>query len=135
MSHLFAQDVNTLRDELLAVYGIGPETADSIILYAAEKPIFVADAYTRRILARLGLVGDDVTYDEAQRLFMENLPHDTVMFNEYHALIVALGKDICKKNEPRCGICPLIEICHMGQVPVHGRGKIRQNFITKTRIS
>ncbi|MBI5028987.1 MAG: endonuclease III domain-containing protein [Chloroflexi bacterium] len=114
LAHLFKQDLAILRDELLAVYGIGPETADSIILYAAEKPIFVVDAYTRRIFARLELVREDVTYDETQHLFMEKLPHHTAMFNEYHALVVALGKDICKKNKPRCDVCPLIKICHMG---------------------
>ena len=116
LSHLFQQDLATLREELLAVYGIGPETADSIILYAAEKPIFVVDAYTRRILARVGLVTDDATYAETQQLFMEHLPHDEPRFNEYHALIVALGKDICKKSKPRCGDCPLIELCHIGAI-------------------
>lgn len=114
LSHLFKQADAALREELLAVYGIGPETADSIILYAAGKPIFVVDAYTRRIFTRLGLVREDVTYDETQRLFVEHLPHDEQMFNEYHALIVALGKDICKKIRPQCYVCPLIEICHTG---------------------
>jgi endonuclease-3 related protein len=111
LSHLFKQDTAQLRDELLAVYGIGPETADSITLYAARHPIFVVDAYTRRIFARLGLARDDVTYDEMQELFMRHLPHDEPMFNEYHALIVALGKDICKKTKPKCSECPLMKIC------------------------
>ena len=115
LSHLFKQDTAQLREELLAVYGIGPETADSIILYAAHQPVFVVDAYTRRIFARLGLVSDEVTYDEMQRLFMRHLPHDEPMFNEYHALIVALGKDICRKTKPKCSECPLVEVCEMGQ--------------------
>jgi len=115
LSHLFKQKTVQLREELLAVYGIGPETADSIILYAAHQPIFVVDAYTRRIFARLGLVSEDATYDEAQELFMRHLPHDELIFNEYHALIVALGKHICRKTKPMCGECPLVEICPTGK--------------------
>ncbi len=111
---LFHLDTATLRAELLAVYGIGPETADSIILYAARQPIFVIDAYTRRIMARLGLARDDASYDELQRLFMEHLPREERLFNEYHALLVALGKNICRKSAPRCGECPLREVCATG---------------------
>lgn len=114
LSHLFKLDTPTLREELLAVYGIGPETADSIILYAARQPVFVVDAYTRRIFARLGLARDDATYDEMQIMFMTHLPRDARMFNEYHALIVMLGKTICIKRAPRCVQCPLIEICSTG---------------------
>ncbi len=115
VSHLFKLDTRTLRDELLAVYGIGPETADSIILYAARQPIFVVDAYTRRIFARLGLSRDNATYNELQSMFMTHLPPDAKLFNEYHALIVALGKNICVKRAPRCAECPLVEICVTGQ--------------------
>ena len=114
LSHLFKREPESLREELLAVYGIGPETADSIILYAANQPIFVIDAYTRRIAARLGLSREAVTYDELQRLFMANLPRDTPLFNEYHALLVMLGKQYCRKSAPRCGECPLQEICPAG---------------------
>lgn len=114
LSHLFAQETGALRVELLAVYGIGPETADSIILYAGNKPIFVVDAYTRRIMARLGLSSEDASYDDLQRLFMDHLPRDTALYNEYHALLVALGKDVCRKRAPRCGICPLHDICPHG---------------------
>ncbi len=103
-----------LREELLAVYGIGPETADSIILYAANQPIFVIDAYTRRIAARLGIAPEDVSYDELQQLFMEHLPRDATLFNEYHALFVALGKYFCLKTAPRCAACPLQIICQQG---------------------
>jgi endonuclease-3 related protein len=114
LAQLFRLDTARLRDELLAIYGIGPETADSIILYAARQPIFVIDAYTRRIMARLGLARDDASYDELQRLFMQHLPHDQSVFNEYHALLVALGKNDCTKRAPRCGECPLLEICPTG---------------------
>jgi endonuclease-3 related protein len=115
VSHLFKLDTRTLRDKLLAVYGIGPETADSIILYAARQPIFVVDAYTRRVFARLGLSRENATYDELQAMFMTHLPHDEKLFNEYHALIVALGKNLCVKRAPRCTECPLAEICTTGQ--------------------
>jgi endonuclease-3 related protein len=115
LKHLFRLDTGALRDELLAVYGIGPETADSIILYAARQPIFVIDAYTRRIMARLGLAHDDSSYDDLQHLFMDHLPHHEPLFNEYHALFVALGKGFCKKSKPRCGECPLLELCPTGQ--------------------
>ncbi len=111
LSHLFALDAEKLREELLAVYGIGPETADSIILYAARKPIFVVDAYTRRICSRLRLSLDDASYDELQQLFMTNLTRDAKMFNEYHALFVALGKNLCRKRSPKCATCPLQTIC------------------------
>jgi endonuclease-3 related protein len=111
LAHLFSRDPSRLREELLAIYGIGAETADSIILYAAHQPIFVVDAYTRRIFARLGLTRADASYDELQSLFMRNLPRDEPLFNEYHALVVALGKNICQKRAPRCGECPLQEIC------------------------
>jgi endonuclease-3 related protein len=114
LSHLFRLNAATLRDELLAVYGVGPETADSIILYAARQPIFVVDAYTRRIMARLGLAHVDSSYDELQHLFMDHLPHNEPLFNEYHALLVALGKGYCKKGKPKCGECPLLEVCPTG---------------------
>lgn len=116
LAHLFALDSARLREELLAVYGIGPETADSIMLYAARQPIFVVDAYTRRVFVRLGLARAEASYDELQALFMRNLPHAEPMFNEYHALIVALGKYVCQKRTPRCGECPLREICLTGRV-------------------
>jgi len=98
---------HTLREWLLSIPGIGRETADSIILYAIEKPIFVVDAYTRRILSRHGFIKGDEDYDEIQEIFHRNLPHDTGLFNEYHALIVRLGKEYCKKQNPLCETCPL----------------------------
>ena len=100
-----------LRERLLDVKGVGPETADSILLYGLKKPIFVVDAYTKRILSRHGVVSEKAPYEEVQRLFMDYLPHDEKLFNEYHALIVQVGKMVCKKS-PRCDSCPLKSIGH-----------------------
>ena len=108
LKKLFQNDINKLRKELLSVNGIGPETADSIILYAAKKPIFVIDAYTERILSRIGF--KEKAYEELQKLFMENLENSEKLFNEYHALLVELGKNICKKN-PLCQKCPINRYC------------------------
>jgi len=94
------------RRELLATKGIGPETADSILLYAAGRPIFVIDAYTFRILGRHDLAAVTMSYHDLQKFFMENLPADADMFNEFHALLVRLGKERCKKNGPLCEGCP-----------------------------
>lgn len=104
---LFKNKIGKLRNELLSINGIGPETADSIILYAAKKPIFVIDAYTKRIMNRIGY--KEQTYEELQKLFM-NLNNDEKLFNEYHALLVELGKNVCKKK-PLCDICPLKDLC------------------------
>jgi endonuclease-3 related protein len=101
---------STLRAQLLAVAGIGPETADSIALYAAGAPLFVVDAYARRVFARLGLVRGDETYDALQRFFMDELPRDAALFNDYHAQIVALAKDVCRPR-PQCSRCPLESMC------------------------
>lgn len=106
LSRMFAERPSKLREELLAVSGIGPETADSILLYAGGVPVFVVDAYTRRILGRHGLIRADATYDAVQALFTENLPPDPALYNEYHALLVAVGKDFCRPL-PRCARCPL----------------------------
>lgn len=100
-----------LRQRLLGVNGIGPETADSIILYGLNKPIFVVDAYTKRILSRHGMISENISYEEIQRLFMKHLPPNKKLFNEYHALLVHLGKTLCKKV-PRCDICPIKGIEH-----------------------
>lgn len=101
-----AQPLKTLRERILSVNGIGPETADSILLYAMDRPIFVVDAYTKRILSRKGLIAPDADYDTVQRLFMENLPADAVLFNEYHALIVRAAKEHCR-TRPACDGCPV----------------------------
>jgi endonuclease-3 related protein len=96
-----------LREELLSVNGIGPETADSILLYAFNKPVFVVDAYTKRVFGRHHFIPDGAAYGDIQAFCMKNLPRKAGLFNEYHALLVRLGKEYCLKNKPKCGICPL----------------------------
>lgn len=110
LERLFALDLEALRRELLSIHGIGDETADSIILYAARKPIFVIDTYTHRILGRLGLALAKDSYAALQRLFMDNLPPDEALFNEYHALFVRHGKEQCRKT-PICTPCCLRVLC------------------------
>ena len=103
---LFSQEKQTLREGLLSVKGIGPETADSILLYAANRPVFVIDAYTYRILRRHEMAEEQASYDELQDLFMTHLPEDEALFNEFHALIVSTGKTYCRRS-PQCDDCPL----------------------------
>jgi len=100
-----------LRAALLAVKGIGPETADSILLYAFGRPVFVVDAYTARIVVRHHLIEPDAGYGQLQDLFQSNLAQDVQLFNEYHALLVRLGKDFCKPK-PKCDACPLEHLPH-----------------------
>jgi endonuclease-3 related protein len=100
----------SLRHDLLAVHGIGEETADSILLYALNRPGFVVDAYTRRVFGRLGLLTGAESYTEIKSRFEDNLSGDIALYNEYHALIVRLGKDCCRPR-PRCDVCPLRPIC------------------------
>lgn len=97
------------RDELLALKGIGRETADSILLYACKKPVFIIDAYTRRIFSRLKLAEENAGYDELQDLFHKNLPRDVALFQEYHALIVRLGKEICGGGCKKCFLCSMTQ--------------------------
>lgn len=111
LSLFLAQETGPLRKRLLAIRGIGPETADCIILYAAEKPIFVIDAYTHRIFHRLGIFPERARYAEMQAFFMRHLPHDAGLFNEYHAQLDALGHHVCLKRAPRCGNCPVLSFC------------------------
>jgi endonuclease-3 related protein len=101
------QPLATLREQLLSIKGVGPETADSILLYAANLPIFVVDAYTHRILSRHQVIDEDFGYHEIQELFMDNLSCDTQLYNEYHALLVRVGNVYCKKKNPDCAACPL----------------------------
>ncbi|MYC08444.1 MAG: endonuclease [Chloroflexi bacterium] len=119
-----AADCDTLRRELLAVSGIGEETADAILLYALDKPVFVVDAYSRRLTERLGIAPQSQSYGAHQRLFTDNLPHDralfannlpqdTALFVEYHALIVEHGKQACRKT-PVCASCCLVDVCATG---------------------
>lgn len=111
-------DLNAQRARLLALNGVGPETADAILLYAAEQPIFVVDAYTRRILARMGtwhtqegIVSEQSSYNALQDLFMQHLPPDVTLFSRFHALLDIHAKTTCTKRAPRCGECPLHRIC------------------------
>ncbi|MGB8991582.1 MAG: endonuclease III domain-containing protein [Desulfobaccales bacterium] len=106
MAHMADADLERLRPALLGVKGIGPETADSILLYALDKPTFVVDAYTFRILSRHGLILEACSYEELRQLFMEHLPPDVPIYQEYHALLVRLGKDWCRP-QPRCPDCPV----------------------------
>ena len=115
LDKLFASDTSHLRQQLLSIYGIGQETADSIILYAASKPIFVIDAYTRRIINRIGLAPGGNSYAAYQSLFMDNLPTDARLFNEYHALLVCLAKSVCR-SRPLCQQCCLNDICHLYEI-------------------
>jgi endonuclease-3 related protein len=101
------EDTQPLRDRLLEINGIGPETADSILLYALGKPVFVIDAYTRRVLSRHLVMEHDKPYEEYQELFHSLLEKDVKMFNEYHALFVKVGKAYCKRQNPLCEECPL----------------------------
>ena len=106
LNRLFALETPALRSELLSWRGIGPETADSILLYAGKRPVFVVDAYTRRICTRHGWIHEKASYDEIARLFTDHLPEDTALYNEYHALVVRLCKEHCK-TKPICSGCPL----------------------------
>jgi endonuclease-3 related protein len=117
LRRMLKQNIHSVREELLAVHGVGPETADSIILYALEKPVFVIDAYTRRVLSRHGILSYDEPYDKYQELFHRTFETDsdgeesvTSFFNEFHALFVEVGKTYCRPREPLCEHCPLKEI-------------------------
>lgn len=107
ISFLFDDSLEESRENLLKVKGVGPETADSILLYAAEKPIFVIDTYTHRVFSRHNLVEENTDYFSLQQEFMDSLPLEVPLFNEFHALIVIVAKEFCKKTKPRCSECPL----------------------------
>jgi endonuclease-3 related protein len=106
LDRMFEEEADLLREKLLFVKGLGPETVDSILLYAGDKPYFVVDAYTRRVFSRHSLVSEKSSYAEMQTFFMKRLPLDVSLFNEYHALIVSVGKVFCK-TIPDCENCPL----------------------------
>lgn len=108
---MFTESLPVLRKKLLAVWGIGPETADSILLYAGDKTIFVVDTYTKRIFYRLGMVDEKISYQEMQEYLQHHMPPDLYIYNEYHALLVGLGANYCKKSRPRCNQCPLLNLC------------------------
>lgn len=106
---MFAMPETDVRDELLGISGLGPETVDAVLLYAGRKPFFVADSYTRRILSRHGLLPAKAGYAAAQEFLHRQLTRDEAMFNEFHALLVEVGKTHCKRQTPHCGSCPLEE--------------------------
>lgn len=106
------KEMQLIRYELLSITGIGPETADAILLYALGKRTFVVDSYTRRILSRHGLIAEDVSYEVLQENLMNNLPKNARLYNEYHALLVRVGKEYCRKHEPLCATCPLGKLPH-----------------------
>ncbi len=109
---MFTRSTAALREDLLAVNGIGRETADSILLYAGGHVTFVVDAYTARILRRHGLIDEQADYEEIKDLFESHLPDDAALFNEYHALLVEVGKRCCRPRSPRCSDCPLEPFPH-----------------------
>jgi len=111
LDRLLALDIAEQREILLSIRGIGPETADAIILYAAAKPSFVIDAYTRRIFSRLGMIRGNERYDALRAMFMDRLPQETQRYQEAHALMVIHGRTFCTKRDPRCPACPLGELC------------------------
>ena len=111
LTNLETVDTEQLRAELLGIKGIGRETADSILLYALERPIFVVDAYTARVTCRHRLIEAEADYEQLRELFQSNLPKDTKLFNEYHALLVRVGKEFCKPKA-RCAGCPLEKLPH-----------------------
>jgi len=108
---LFSKDIKYLREELLQLKGIGKETADSIILYAAEKTEFVVDAYTKRIYSRLKIVEENIDYEDLKEHIIKEIPEELVVYQEFHGLLVLLGKNICKKKNPNCKECPLKSKC------------------------
>ncbi len=107
LTRMFQTPTSELREKLLAVHGIGPETADSILLYAGNHPVFVVDAYTHRIFGRHGITDGKPNYEKVRELIENSIPRQPKLFNEYHALIVNIGKTWCRKSVPRCGECPL----------------------------
>ena len=112
LARMFRAPGEPLRRELLALNGIGEETADSILLYAGNHPVFVVDAYTRRILDRHGQIAASASYQDIQKLFHRALPRDAAVYNEFHALIVQTGKQHCLRSAPRCEGCPLDRFPH-----------------------
>jgi endonuclease-3 related protein len=118
LSRMFGTPTELLREQILAVHGIGPETADSILLYAGKQPVFVVDAYTRRILERHSLSHYRAGYEEIRAMLQTSLPRDQQLFNEFHALIVHVGKNFCRPNHPRCSECSLSRFLPQSMQPL-----------------
>lgn len=116
LRRMFRTPTTELREKLLTVHGIGPETADSILLYAGQHAVFVVDAYTKRILARHRLAGERTGYEEMRALFEKNLPRNAQLYNDYHALLVQVGKHWCRPREARCDQCPLESFLPKGKI-------------------
>jgi endonuclease-3 related protein len=133
ISRLEDEDTGRLREELLAVYGVGEETADSILLYAVGKPVFVIDEYTRRVVGRIGIPVAGRRYTDYQHLFADNLPANPGMFNEFHALLVRHGKQTCRKS-PLCWQCCLLEVCRLGPSVVGEHRSTRLKQARSTRL-
>ena len=115
LGRLLKLEKDELREELLSYNGIGRETADSIILYAARKPVFVIDAYTKRAMHRIDpSISADIAYEELRRYFEERTENNTKLYNDFHAQFVELGKRYCTAARPSCAECPLRDICHFG---------------------
>lgn len=112
LDEMFLEETYELREKLLSIKGIGPETADCILLYGGNKPIFVIDTYTYRVLSRHNLVPEQTNYNEMQELFMDSLNGGSEIYNEYHALVVKVGKEHCKRTNPICAGCPLEDDPH-----------------------
>ena len=115
LAHMLHAPLAQLREELLGIYGIGEETADDIILYAALQPSFVIDAYTKRIFHRLGYVDTEIPYRTLRDWFMEHLSPDTQLYNQYHALLDAVGSHYCSSKSPQCSSCPLQKMCDFAE--------------------
>jgi len=113
---MFSLKTELARHQLLAIKGLGPETVDAILLYAGHRPVFVADNYTRRILARHEMVKSGADYAEVQQFLHQHLPADPDIYNEYHALLVEVGKKYCKRTDPLCDKCPLQEFLGQNQL-------------------
>ncbi len=103
-------NVEDLRKKLLSIWGIGKETADSILLYAGNKPVFVVDAYTKRVFSRHGICNEDVEYDQLRNCVENTIYKNVSFYNEFHAGLVSIGKDYCKKTSPVCNLCPLKDV-------------------------
>ncbi|MGH9704300.1 MAG: endonuclease III domain-containing protein [Candidatus Acidiferrales bacterium] len=115
LARMFRTSTADLRERLLGVHGIGPETADSILLYAGGQPVFVADAYSKRILVRHGWIGEKAEYEEVRGFFEKHMERDAQRFNKFHALIVQAGKQWFRPRDPLCGECPLGRLLEEGR--------------------
>ena len=134
LSSLMSEDTGALRCEILALHGVGKETADSILLYAIGKPAFVVDAYTRRIAARLCLLPDNATYESTQQYFVVRLPKDVHLFNEFHGLLVHLAKEHCQAR-PMCLACPLEQCCPSADASLATGHAVRVRIMPERRTT